>query len=70
MIPVEAQHLYDMYDYRISGDVNGQSVWTLLLLIEGTYQVDTIKLQDGTRLWNVLRVFFYTFHHEQTGNGI
>ena len=63
----EAQRLYDMYDLFISGDFNGQPVWYLLAEAEERYAVDDIQMEDGTCLWNLLRVFFYTFHHEHTG---
>ncbi len=51
---------YNEYDLRISGKINNQTAYQLIETIEQKYQTDTIRLSDGTRLWNLLRIFLYS----------
>lgn len=51
---------YNEYDLRVSGKINNQTAFQLIETIERTYQTDAIRLSDGTRLWNILRVFLYS----------
>ena len=50
---------YNEYDLRIAGKVNNHSAFELIEKIEKKYPVDSIRLSDGTRIWNLLRVFIY-----------
>ena len=59
--------LYEQYDRYVSGDVNGQPAWDIIKQLEGMYDVDSLVAHDGTRLWNVIRVFIYSFYQEMTG---
>jgi hypothetical protein len=51
---------YNEYDLRVSGKINNQTAYQLIETIEQKYQTDTIRLSDGTRLWNLLRIFIYS----------
>ncbi len=51
---------YNQYDLKISGKINDQAAYQLIQIIEEKYQTDTIQLSDGTRIWNLLRVFLYS----------
>jgi hypothetical protein len=58
-----AQHIiafYNEYDLRISGRINNQTAYELLEKVEQKFQTDTIRLSDGTRIWNLLRIFLYS----------
>jgi hypothetical protein len=58
-----ARHIisfYNEYDLRVSGKINDQTAYQLIENIEQKYQTDTIRLSDGTRLWNLLRIFLYS----------
>jgi len=51
---------YNQYDLNVSGKINNQTAYELIKTIEETYQTDAIQLSDGTRIWNLLRVFLYS----------
>lgn len=51
---------YNEYDLRISGKINNQTAYQLIETIEQKYKTDYIRLSDGTRLWNLLRIFLYS----------
>ncbi|MBN1280607.1 MAG: hypothetical protein JXA00_03060 [Candidatus Thermoplasmatota archaeon] len=51
---------YNQYDLKISGKINNQTAYQLIETIEQKYDTDAICLSDGTRLWNLLRVFLYS----------
>jgi hypothetical protein len=51
---------YNEYDLRVSGKINDQTAFQLIETIEKKYQTDAIQLKDGTRLWNLLRIFIYS----------
>jgi hypothetical protein len=51
---------YNEYDLRISGKINDQTAYQLIQTIEQKFQTDNIRLSDGTRLWNLLRIFLYS----------
>jgi len=58
-----AKHIiafYNEYDLRISGKINNQTAYQLIEEIEKKFQPDTIALPDGTKIWNLLRVFLYS----------
>lgn len=60
---------YNEYDLRVSGKINNQTAYQLIEKIEQQYATDSICLADGTRIWNLIRVFLYSnFQHlgEQT----
>ncbi len=55
---------YNEYDLRVSGKINNQTAYQLIEKIEQQYATDSICLTDGTRIWNLLRVFLYSnFQH-------
>jgi len=51
---------YDEYDLRVSGKINNQTAYQLIETIEKKYKTDSLRLSDGTRIWNLLRVFLYS----------
>ena len=51
---------YNEYDLRVSGKINNLTAYQLIETIEQKYHTDTIRLSDGTRLWNLLRIFLYS----------
>ena len=51
---------YNEYDLKISGKINNQTAFQLIETIEKKFQTDDIRLPDGTRLWNLLRIFLYS----------
>lgn len=51
---------YNQYDLKISGRINDQTAYTLIERIEREYPTDTLRLSDGTRIWNLLRIFLYS----------
>ena len=52
--------LFGQYDLHVSGDLGGQgTAWDLIAAVEKDFSVDDIRLVDGTRLWNLLRIFLY-----------
>jgi hypothetical protein len=56
---------YNEYDLRVSGKINNQTAYQLIETIEQKYKTDTIRLSDGTRLWNLLRIFLYSYFQKQ-----
>ena len=58
-----AQHIitfYNEYDLRVSGKINNQTAYQLIEDIEKNFQTDAITLPDGTKIWNLLRIFLYS----------
>jgi hypothetical protein len=53
-------NFYNEYDLRVSGKINNQTAFQLIETIEQKYQTDAIRLSDGTRIWNLLRIFLYS----------
>ena len=53
-------NFYNEYDLKVSGKINNQTAYQLIETIEQKYQTDTIRLSDGTRIWNLLRIFLYS----------
>jgi len=51
---------YNEYDLRVSGKINNLTAFQLIETIEKQFDTDAIRLTDGTRLWNLLRVFLYS----------
>jgi len=63
---------YDVYDLKVSGKIHDQTAYQLIEDLEAKYDVDSIRLADGTRLWNLIRVFLYSNYQrlgEQTSSG-
>jgi hypothetical protein len=58
---------YDKYDHFVSGKINDTNAWDVIKEIESRFHVDNLKLDDGTRIWNLLRIFIYTFNYEMIG---
>jgi len=68
-VECKVHRLYDEYDLRVSGDLgNGVRAWDIIANVEEMFPVDDIRLKDGTRLWNLLRIFLYTFNYELKGD--
>lgn len=59
-IATQIMDFYNQYDLKVSGRINNQTAYELIKTIEETYQTDTIQLFDGTRIWNLLRIFLYS----------
>jgi len=51
---------YSTYDLYIAGKIKNRNAFELIKEIEQKFPVDSIKLSDGTKIWNLLRVFFYS----------
>jgi len=51
---------YNEYDLRVSGKINDQTAFQLIESIEQRYQTDSLRLSDGTRIWNLIRIFLYS----------
>jgi len=51
---------YNEYDLRVSGKINNQTAYQLIEVIEQEFKTDSLRLSDGTRIWNLLRVFLYS----------
>jgi len=51
---------YNEYDLRVSGKINNLTAYQLIETIEKQFETDAITLSDGTKLWNLLRVFLYS----------
>ena len=51
---------YNEYDLRVSGKINNQTAYQLIEAIEQKFKTDSLRLSDGTRIWNLLRVFLYS----------
>jgi len=64
--PEELMDVYNQYDRFVSGDVNGYPAWDIIKSIEKQFPVDDLMLKDGTRIWNLIRIFIYTFYPEMT----
>ena len=48
---------YNAYSLHIAGKINDRSAASVIEHIEKKYTVDEIKLPDGTKIWNLLRIF-------------
>jgi hypothetical protein len=53
-------NFYNEYDLKVSGKINHQTAYQLIETIEQKYKTDDIRLSDGTRIWNLLRIFLYS----------
>ncbi|HVQ00813.1 MAG TPA: CDP-glycerol glycerophosphotransferase family protein [Candidatus Thermoplasmatota archaeon] len=51
---------YNEYDLRVSGRINNLTAFQLIETIEKQFDTDAIMLPDGTKLWNLVRVFLYS----------
>jgi len=56
----QIMEFYNQYDLKISGKINNQTAYQLIEIIEEKYNTDDIRLCDGTRIWNLLRIFLYS----------
>ncbi|MFH1013376.1 MAG: CDP-glycerol glycerophosphotransferase family protein [Thermoplasmatota archaeon] len=59
---------YNEYDLRVSGKINNQTAYQLIETIEQKFKTDSLLLSDGTRIWNLLRVFLYS-NFQKLGGG-
>ncbi len=48
---------YDAYSLHVARDIKESSTAALIQDIEREYDVDSIQLSDGTKIWNLLRIF-------------
>jgi hypothetical protein len=55
---------YNEYDLRVSGKINNQTAYQLIETIEQQFNTDAIRLSDGTRVWNLLRIFLYSYFQQ------
>ncbi|MBN2598903.1 MAG: CDP-glycerol glycerophosphotransferase family protein, partial [Candidatus Thermoplasmatota archaeon] len=69
-IATQIMDFYNQYDLKVSGKINNQTAYELIKTIEETYQTDTIQLSDGTRIWNLLRIFLYSHFQKPDDNTI
>jgi hypothetical protein len=63
MVEQLAHHIitfYNEYDLRVSGKINNLTAFQLIETIEEKFDTDAITLSDGTKLWNLVRVFLYS----------
>ncbi|MBE3137499.1 MAG: CDP-glycerol glycerophosphotransferase family protein [Thermoplasmata archaeon] len=51
---------YNQYDLRVSGKINNQTAYQLIETIEQKFKTDSLRLPDGTKIWNLIRVFLYS----------
>jgi hypothetical protein len=51
---------YNDYGLHVAGEINNLTAFTLTQSIEKKYPVDTITLSDGTRIWNLIRIYIYS----------
>ena len=51
---------YNEYDLRVSGKINNLTAYQLIETIEQKFKTDSLRLSDGTQIWNLLRVFLYS----------
>jgi len=56
----QIMEFYNQYDLKVSGKINNQTAYHLIETIEQNYQTDSLQLSDGTRIWNLLRIFLYS----------
>ena len=56
----QIMEFYNEYDLKISGKINNQTAYQLIETIEKKYPTDSLRLSDGTRIWNLLRIFLYS----------
>jgi hypothetical protein len=59
---------YNQYDLRVAGKINDQTAYQLIETIEQKFKTDSLRLSDGTRIWNLLRVFLYS-NFQKLGKG-
>ena len=48
---------YNAYGLHVAGNINDTSCANLIEYIEKKYDIDSIQLHDGTRIWNLIRIF-------------
>lgn len=48
---------YNTYSLHVAGNINDTSAAALIENIEKEYDVDSIQLSDGTKIWNLVRIF-------------
>lgn len=51
---------YNDYGLHIAAKIHNLTAFELTQTIEEKYPVDTITLSDGTRIWNLLRIYIYS----------
>lgn len=50
---------YNDYGLHVAAKINNLTAYGLTQTIEKKYRVDAIKLSDGTRIWNLIRIYIY-----------
>lgn len=55
----EIMNFYNTYDLHVAGKIQDIAAFDLIQTIENKFDVDSFKLSDGTRIWNLLRIFIY-----------
>ena len=61
----EILDFYAAYDFYIAGKINESTAFEMIEKMEHQFPVDDIRLSDGTRIWNLLRIFFYSNFQSQ-----
>ncbi|MGF3585190.1 MAG: hypothetical protein ACQXXD_05685 [Thermoplasmatota archaeon] len=51
---------YSNYGLHVAAKINNLTAYGLTQTIEKNYPVDAIKFSDGTRIWNLIRIYIYT----------
>jgi hypothetical protein len=58
-ISEEIIEFYNEYDLKVAGKIKNHTAFEIIEKIEKKFPVDSIKLSDGTKIWNLIRVFIY-----------
>lgn len=66
-ISKEILDFYAAYDLQVAGKINNHTAFEMVAEIEENFPVDSIELSDGTRIWNLLRIFFYSNFQKTNG---
>ena len=61
----EILDFYATYNFYIAGKINENTAFEMIEKMEHQFPVDDIRLSDGTRIWNLLRIFFYSNFQSQ-----
>lgn len=61
----EILDFYSTYDLQIAGKIDNLTSFEIIEEMEKRFPVDSIMLPDKTRVWNLLRIFFYSNFQKQ-----
>lgn len=67
-IAEEIIEFYNKYDLKVAGKIKNHTAFEIIEKIEKKFPVDSIKLSDGTKIWNLIRVFIYGNIETQSQN--